>query len=116
MSVSASGFFSGFANGFLSLIGLGRAYDPLGAKETILNQKISEFNAYTTAAAYQGLVNEEKVDEAIIKDMVAKANLGSKQLDLVKEEIQDSIENINLFLVFIYILIFIICVYLIVKT
>lgn len=116
MSVSASGFWKGFGNGFLSLIGLGNAYDPLGKKQAELNQKIAEFNSYTTESAYQGLVLGNKVSQEIIKDIQAQANLGRKSLDLVKEDIQDSIENINLFLVFLYILIFIICLYLMVKT
>jgi hypothetical protein len=115
-AATSTGFWKGFSNGFLSLLGLGSLYDPLAEKREKLNQSINNFNNYVTEAAYQGLVQSEKLQQDTVNLIVAKGNEAKKRLELVQTDTINSIENINLFILFLYILVFIVCFYLIVRT
>jgi hypothetical protein len=105
----------GLAHGVLGLVGFGSAYDPLSDLRSELSSKVSEFNSITAEYSYKTAVEQLKHMEVLQELMRTNGAVARAQLKVTSQMIWDTIETENLFILFLYILIFIIVLYLIIK-
>jgi len=106
---------TGLGHGVLGLVGFGSVYDPLGDLRSELSSKVSEFNSITAEYSYKTAVAQLKQMEALQELMRTNGAVARLQLQVTSQMIWDTIETENLFIMFLYILIFIIVLYLIIK-
>lgn len=106
---------SGLLHGMLGVLGLGSAYDPLADARGKLSNKISEFNNMTADMSLLAASSTNETLKNLSQDIIANADVASLQLQQTTNLIWDSLEDTNLFIIFLYILIFIIVFYILYK-
>lgn len=108
-------FWNGIGHGFLGLAGFGSVYDPLGDLRSDLASKTQEFNNISADYAYKGILKNLDLINALDNVMNGNGAVAKKQLQLTSDLIWESLETENLFIIFLYVLVFIVIFYLIVK-
>ena len=100
-------FFSGTANGFLSLFGAGTLYDPLGnarSKVSSIKDKISDLTTLSSLKSSQNITQD-------ISNLIKLINASEKStkefINQTNTFVNDSLQKENYFISFIYILVFI---------
>jgi len=106
----------GVATGLLGLLGIGQVYDPLGDLRAELNSKIQEFNSMTSEYAYRANCQNAENSNLLLQLRTADLTLVKQSLASNNQMLWDSLETENLFIMFLYALIFIIILYLLVNT
>ena len=106
---------AGIAHGILGVLGLGSTYDPLGDARGKLSSKIQEFNNMNAQMSLVAAQEEDKTIKQLYQTLNAKSVATSKQLEDTTNLIWNSLEDTNLFIIFIYILVFVIVFYIVIK-
>ena len=108
-------FFNGMANGLLSMVGAGSAYDKLGDASSKVQQIQQDTNNLTST---NSLLFAEDVVVGM-KTLLELNNLTAKeQTDMVKNTkqfIDDSLKKENLFILFCYLLLFILIFFFLIQ-
>ena len=112
---NATDLFSGLGHGLLGLVGLGSVYDPLGDLRSTLSSKITDFNNITADYSYKAQKEQHANLIWFEQFMQTEGAVARKQLESTSQMIWDTIETEKLFIIFLYILVFIIVIYLIIK-
>jgi hypothetical protein len=100
-------FFSGGFNGFLSLFGLGQFSDPLGDERSKISSIKDNIQNLTTLGSIQSAKNTNTSLENIIKlNNVCQKSI-SETINQTNTFVNDSLQQENLFISFLYILLFI---------
>jgi len=110
-----SNFFSGMTHGFAGLLGLGQMYDPLGDLSSQLSSKIAEFNSITAQYSLASAVAITNRISTFEQYMNTQGAVARKQVQVTTDMLAQSLENDNLFIIYLYVLIFIVIIYLIIR-
>jgi len=110
-----SDVFSGFANGFLSMFGMGSLYDKMGDASSDLKQIQNKTNNLTS-------VNSLLFAEDVVSGMETLRELNSltqTKLDTMQQQttqfINDSLQKENLFILFCYLLLFMLIIFFLIQ-
>ena len=106
---------SGLLHGVLGVLGLGSAYDPLADARGKLSNKISEFNNMTADMSLLAASSTNETLKNLSNDIIGNADKARIQLQQTTNLIWDSLEDTNLFIIFLYILVFVIVFYILYK-
>lgn len=105
----------GLGHGLAGLVGLGSVYDPLGGLQAQLANSIQNFNSTTAQYAFKSLQLEGQSLANMEKLINGNAVVAKNQLQNTSQMLWDNLENTNLFVIFVYMLIFIVIIYLVVS-
>ena len=108
-------FLSGVVSGLAGLVGAGQYYNPLGDASSELNGIKQGMNDLTTIRSIE---NAEEVEKQI-NNLVRLSKLSSDRMTNInaemKEFMDDSLKNENLFILFCYLLIFILVFFFLIQ-
>jgi len=108
-------FFSGLGNGFLSLFGAGSLYDPLNKASSELSSIKNEIRDLSSLSALQSNKNIElQISNLLILNKVTEKSLLQLN-DNTTQFINDSLYKDELFIMFLYMLIFIIIFFFLIQ-
>lgn len=107
--------FSGFANGALSMFGMGSLYDEMGDASSKLKQiqnKTNDLTSIKSLAFAEGTVLE-------IQTLLQLNNLTQTQQSVMQDKtnqfINDNLQKENLFILFCYLLLFILIIFFLIQ-
>jgi hypothetical protein len=108
-------FFSGIGNGFLSLFGMGTLYDPLNKASSELNSIKNEMRDLSSLSALQSIKNIDlQISNLVTLNQVTEKSLLQLN-DNTNQFISDSLHKDELFIIFLYILIFVIIFFFLIQ-
>jgi nitrate/nitrite-specific signal transduction histidine kinase len=113
--IIGSGFSGqGLLSGIVSIAGLGKLYDPLGDKKSQLASMTQDFYMNQIENSYELAKLQGNVNEKLFNFTKGINNQIHKELQSLQEKTSESVQEINLFMIFFAILIFVIIFYLII--
>jgi len=108
-------FFSGAANGFLSLFGAGSVYDPLGEERSKVNSIKDKISDLTTFSSLKSSKNITIDISNLIKLTNASEKYTKELINQTNTFVNDSLQKENYFISFIYILVFVLIFFFLIQ-
>jgi hypothetical protein len=108
-------FFKGMGSGFLAMFGMGSLYNPLGEASSQLNglkEKMTNLSSINSLTAIQNI--DDQIQKLITLNS-ATADVSDQINKQTRQFVTDSLQQENLFILFIYILVFVIVFFLLIQ-
>lgn len=108
-------FFRGMGSGFLAMFGMGSLYNPLGDASSQLNTIKDKMTQLSSMSSLNAIQNIDAQIQKLITLNSTTAGISDQINKQTKQFVEDSLQQENLFILFIYILVFVIVFFLLIQ-